>query len=478
MHTFKIHFVNGKFVVSPTMADAIKQVCRQNSVYNNLISSEECYAIIKKQLHSSQFDLLQMNIDRIREDKMGIFGDHLKLCAAILLHNRNGTPSRHLDLRFFIKTLPNHSSAHNNFVTDMLAFKKEAEFYSSLLCDLKKEQIKSKDVSEGYYKNFFTGKTNSHSWTCECYLDKPNLIVLEDLSLYGFRTRECRIPLDYEHCVLVLHTLARFHASSVIFEELRLKTSNIKVNQINEKYPGLFYETLWSVDKHHPGYKLLVASIEAMLCLLEFLPKYGQNSEYFYIIKEKLPQTLKSIHKLVQPSEVYRNVVCHGDLTTGNIMFRYARGGTIPVEARLVDFQLLRYNPPAHDVMCFLHLATTRGFRETNMDNFLATYYQSFSTELLRHDLDAGKLLPWSQFKQSCSHYGNVGRISAALYFQQILLKPEILKEIFTDPEHMVTYMTVNKSKELIDNYLGDPIYRIRNTEAIEEMIECCILNN
>jgi hypothetical protein len=439
----------------------------ERSVYSDVLSNDEWCDIIVKKLQASGFYLLETKIGPLSQDQMGFMGDHLKLQATVQLCERNQTQN----LEFFAKSVPMKNKVFQEYVETIQAFKKEAGFFSNLLPDLKKYINKSKQTLED------EDNSCAHFWTCECYLCKPDIIVLEDLVALGFQHTDSRSPMDYDHCILVLQTLACYHAASVIFEERRPKTSTSgKARRIIDTYPDIFFETEWVTTEGHPGNRFMKASIKGMMSMLEYLPNYGRNYENFNVICKKLPQTLEQMCEFVKPSTKFRNVVCHGDLWVNNIFFKYSDSNK-PIEARFVDFQLIRYNPPASEVMWFLHLVTRKRFRESNMDLFLTTYYQSFSSELLRHDLDADQLISWSEFTESCNFYRNAGRMAAALYFQQCMMTGEYLKTVFSDPHHMMTFQLTDKSKYLIECYQNDPVFRERNTEALEEMIEYCILN-
>ena len=436
------------------------------NVYADLLSREEWCDIIAKKLQTSGFDLLETNIGLLSEDQMGFMGDHLKLQATVLLHRGNQKQKS----EFFAKSVPMRNKAFQEYVETIQAFKKEAGFFTNLLPDLKKYMIKSKKSLED------EDNSSGHFWTCECYLSKPNIIVLEDLFALGFQHTDNRSPLDYDHCILTLQTLACFHAASLIFEEREPKISTSgKACQIIDTYPDIFFETEWVTTEGHPGNRFMKASLKGMMSMLEYLPNYGRNYENYDVICKKLPQTLEQICDFVKPSTKFRNVVCHGDLWVNNIFFKYDDSNK-PIEARFVDFQLIRYNPPASEVMWFLHLVTTKHFRESNMDVFLATYYQSFSSELLNHHLDADQLLSWSEFTESCNFYQTAGRMAAALYFQQCMMTGDYLQKVFSDPSHMTMFQLTDKSQYLIECYQNDPVFRERNIQVLEEMIEYCIL--
>jgi hypothetical protein len=67
----------------------------------------------------------------------------------------------------------------------------------------------------GYF--FFTG--NFEPITPKCIYACKTFLVLEDLSAAGFRMGERRKGLDLDHCLLVMRTVARFHAASVVLHE-------------------------------------------------------------------------------------------------------------------------------------------------------------------------------------------------------------------------------------------------------------------
>jgi hypothetical protein len=440
--------------------------CEGNNVYVTLLSRQEWCDIIAKKLQTSEFDLIKTNIAPLSEDQMGFMGDHLKLNASVLILEGN----QKQNLQYFAKSVPIQNKVFQEYVNTIQAFKKKTGFFSNLLPDLKKYIIQRKEVVEN------EDNSSAHFWTCDCYLSKPEIIVLEDLVALGFEHTDSRCPMEYDHCILVLQTLARFHAASVIVEEKQPKTTSYwKPCQIIDTYQDIFCETEWVITEGHPGNKFMKASIKGMVSMLEHLPKYGRNYENFIFIREKLPQTLEQMYEFVKPSEKFRNVVCHGDLWVNNIFFQYEKNK--PTEVRFVVFQLIRYNPPASEVMWFLHLVTRKDFREMNMDVFLTTYYQCFSSELHRHHLDPDQLLSWYEFSESCDFYRNAGRMEAALYFQQCMMTGEYLKTIFSDPDHMTMFQVTDKSKYLIECYHNDPVFRDRNVEVVEELIEYCILN-
>jgi len=69
--------------------------------------------------------------------------------------------------------------------------------------------------------------------------------------------------------------------------------------------------------------------------------------------------TCERIYDITKPSCTKTNVVSHGDLWDNNLMFN----NDMPPYCLLVDYQLLRYSPLAHDIAQFLYLCTDRSLK-------------------------------------------------------------------------------------------------------------------
>ncbi|XP_067004245.2 uncharacterized protein [Anabrus simplex] len=430
-----------------------------------VLSNEEVSEIVRQYVKSSNFQVLAYRIGPLSDDIVGFLGEHLRLDVSVVA-NKSGVEEE-LNIHFFVKILP-RNSFHSNYVVSMGAFEKEVLFYSTLLKDLSKYQKHNSALC-------LEDATGDNFWAPECFLTRPDLIVLEDLSGINFNTLDIREPMDFQHCSVAIRTLARFHASSIIFEEKETKASG-KICRINELYPKLFEENLFvdSDDKLAKGWFL--TSIKAMVALTELLPKYGKGHEKHQLIKEKIPEVCMRIKDLVKSSGKHRNVVCEGDLWTNNILFRCC-DGEMPVEARIVDFQLVRYTPPAHDVIFFLHMATTRDFRKHHLEELLEVYYNSLSSELHRHDLDADVLLSWTEFRESCDLLRDVGRIIAPADHQLGVMKSDFIIPNVETEEKLNRFMVVNRNVVVCDSFRSDPVFRKWMTDDLEELIECCILS-
>lgn len=56
----------------------------------------------------------------------------------------------------------------------------------------------------------------------------------------------------------------------------------------------------------------------------------------------------------------------------------------VPVDIRLLDWQIMRYSSPVCDIMYYIFGCTTKLLRDRHYSEFLDTYYNSLSTFLKR----------------------------------------------------------------------------------------------
>mgnify|MGYP002775307968 FL=1 len=98
----------------------------------------------------------------------------------------------------------------------------------------------------------------------------------------------------------------------------------------------------------------------------------------------------------LKKSNIYRNTLCHGDLWTTNILFKF--DNIIPLDCRLVDFQLIRYCPPAQDLMSHIYLTTEKETRVQFLPLLLQEYYEELTNIVTSFGLDVEQVLPFKEF--------------------------------------------------------------------------------
>ncbi|XP_069690934.1 uncharacterized protein [Periplaneta americana] len=170
-------------------------------------------------------------------------------------------------------------------------------------------------------------------------------IVLQDLKQSGFRLVEIKCGLDLKHCLLVMRTIARFHAATLV---------------LYQKDPDSFkpfMENAFSKDEDITMENFFRGNITTVAKEVETWPDY----------KDKFARKLHNIGDTALKQWILEtkrkdeefNVLCHGDLWFNNMMFRYSEDTGEVEEVRFVDFQLTHYTSPAVDLQYFMHTSAS-----------------------------------------------------------------------------------------------------------------------
>lgn len=69
------------------------------------------------------------------------------------------------------------------------------------------------------------------------------------------------------------------------------------------------------------------------------------------------------------------NVICHGDMWSNNVLFKYDRSGHV-TDALLCDFQVLHYSAPMTDVCHFLFTSSEETLRDADWDRLIQLYHE------------------------------------------------------------------------------------------------------
>ncbi|XP_046991338.1 uncharacterized protein LOC124596290 [Schistocerca americana] len=412
------------------------------------LSREECRQIVKRHLQRDDFELAWFAVAPLSTDMKGFMGDHLKLRVSVSLGDREREGAKTTELQFFVKSVPLDDIYRRNLAMSTTGYQKEILFYGDLLRDVQKHLRSSENEAAVYLGT-----------VPKCYYMRPDLLVLEDLALAGYHMLDPKKPLDVRQCECVLKALARFHATSIVFEEREGR-------RLSDKYPLLAEESLFC---RKPDSQLYIAhsiSRRDTHDLLDLVPRFAPGTPHNRTLHSLLDTAMESVYELLKPSDKYRNVLCHRDLWLNNMLFAENAKGELSV--RLLDFQTLHLEPPAHDVVTFLHLTTMRDMRQAHGRQLLELYHQTLGDVLCQHDLNIDSILPLQVFLQSCEETRPVAVVIPVYVLQVTMLS--LQKDI--DLEHYVTV----RNDFVKDAYQHDERFRSRMTEAMEELVETCLM--
>lgn len=355
------------------------------------------------------------------EGKIGFLGSHQRLCVTLRHKNKIRT------LNFFAKIVPYDVPDQAEYIVTRGIFTKEVIFYQEIVPKLQ-EIYKG----ERCYPN--------------CYQVKDNYLIFEDLQKEGYFMRSKLF--NRELVTAALTTIARMHAASLI-------TENHLGESFKKLYPQAFKEKAFILTGKTGEW--FNAGVHAGV----------EVARYLGLDPTLIPNVCLEIQDAIKTSANKLNVISHGDLWANNLMFN----NDIPPKCLLIDFQLLRYSPLAHDVSQLLYLCTSRSFRKTQEEDMLKHYY-SVLCETLESNQYRGQYPSWSELVQGMEEQRLGSLITALLYFPTVLMDADRSAKIMNDPTSYSEYVFRDRANIVITNMKQDPEYNNRITETIEELIE------
>ncbi|XP_063223192.1 uncharacterized protein LOC134531421 [Bacillus rossius redtenbacheri] len=305
---------------------------------------------------------------------------------------------------FFVKILPDEGIVRD-MVERSSAFSTEMRMYRDTLPRMNKLLARCAPGQFG-------------SLGPECYYlsssEEPLVLVIEDLREKGYAMADRRRGLDLEHSLLVVRTLARFHACSVAARAE--EPSSVETYASN-----LFFEeasrTFWENN--------FKSTLTAMAEVVRRWDGFGD--EFAEKLRARSATMREDLVRLLRSRDDAFKVLLHGDLWVNNVLFRYGEGeqeeeGRRPEDAMLIDFQFCLFASPGIDLQHFVHTSPTEQVRAEHAEGLLRAYHAELSATLRLLGLGAETL----SFRQLLEDYE-----SKALYgaFAALLCLPVILSD-------------------------------------------------
>ena len=204
------------------------------------------------------------------------------------------------------------------------------------------------------------------------------MIVLQNLRILGYRIGGDKLMLmDYEHIVVALEGLARFHALSYSAKKKNFQSFKERVvTQIRDA--RRFVKKQTASDALAGMYQKTIGHL-TMLLFDKFNEKqredWGLCTEKLERIRHRIENCPELIRELLVPEEPLA-VWCHGDFNRNNIMFRYDSNNK-PCDVKFIDFQTPFYASPAIDLSFFLFTNTSPELWATRWNDMFSVYHRT-----------------------------------------------------------------------------------------------------
>lgn len=209
------------------------ELIRSSSSLNAIeLSERECKEIVKKATKLENVKILKAKIENFGL-YLGFLGEYFRLEIEASLDDVRR------DFKFFMKSLPITDMKQRKMLEDTGIFAKEVILYQTLLPELAEFTL------------------NGNRWSSRAFLARSDLLILDDLSLKGYKIFPFQFKFNQAHVEVTLKALASFHSSSIVYEEKHRSEGK----SIKEKFDKTLFETsVMDCTWFHAGLK--VASIK------------------------------------------------------------------------------------------------------------------------------------------------------------------------------------------------------------------------
>ncbi|CAH1112275.1 unnamed protein product [Psylliodes chrysocephalus] len=402
---------------------------------------EDTYEIIKKKFYKQDFEYINFELIPITA-KIGFLGVYANLKIYTRLNGQKTTSN------FFIKFLPKEGDENQTIAVN--SFIKEKLFYTKFIDLL--DKIESDDW------NFLP----------KCYLVSEKFMVLEDLSIQGYFSVKIFTNFDHRYCSLTVKRLAKMHAGSILLEEKLSEKIGTEI-RIDEYFPEMISETLILKNSFN---------IVSMEHILEYLKKFPHIVKDITMeeFQSRARKNLNQIFDKVKTSEKFRNVVTHGDIWCNNIFYKCDQNHR-PTECLLLDFQIIRYVPPAMDVLLFLYTNINKTSRNELTKTLLDEYYTELKLILKKHNIIIEKIIPLVDFLKSMEDlkicaiylstlYHYLHALRDFSYYE--LLNPKEVERFWSEKDFRIkifdrSWDTIKKNQWVEDNVIELYEYCLKN---------------
>ncbi|KAJ3632895.1 hypothetical protein MTP99_009877 [Tenebrio molitor] len=410
-----------------------------------LLSKEDCFTIIQNKFQTTNYEFLSFNVTPLDEVN-GFLGNYHKLQIKIRRQKEE-------IINCFIKCMPK-GTASKEVVQDGSSFMKESFLYETLVQKFCEEGIDTIDEC-----------------LPACYFQRQeDLMVFEDMSLLNYRSLSALKPFDLEMLSMIVRKLAKFHGSAFVYEE-RVSERLARPYRLNEEYGRYFKESIILESDTHSGAILMATGVKGVFDATSLYPELQTktNEENLKKHRSKLTELFYSV---ITASDRFRNILTHGDLWSSNILVQL--DGDKPLDCRFIDFQLLRYCPPSHDLLSLLHLTTDRTTRLQHEETIKHIYYDELSQVLKFHNCDISKIYPYDEFVGAIDYMRPEMVLQAAIYCIFSMCTPEEIAALLTDEETCNRIFFEDRMDLITRMCQKSHIYKTRLGERILDVYEYC----
>ncbi|RZF36278.1 hypothetical protein LSTR_LSTR006783 [Laodelphax striatellus] len=219
----------------------------------------------------------------------------------------------------------------------------------------------------------FVSAYGENVFTAKCYdAPAPSVLIFDDLNSLGYKMADRKGLLSFEQSSAALKALAKFHAASVkchqeepdLIESFTDIIINEKFRESNPEWIEMFFPCAADGFLKWPE-------------LERFSEKFrGYGSTAWDLLLDSL-----------KVDDANFNVLNHGDFWVTNMLFKYDDNNA-PIDVKLIDLQICKYNTPAVDLTYFFNGSVRPEILLTRYEDLLKVYVEELNKSLVKCGVD------------------------------------------------------------------------------------------
>lgn len=431
------------------------------------VTIDDCLKVLQSANKEEQYDKesISFEIKPLSDTAKGFGGEHFILTISYKTITNESKAQK-----FFLKNTDTENKFTAFMIESLNGYEKEAFLYDTFAKECATMGIDFSFAPAGYFT-------------------RPHFLVMEDISLGGFRTAHTHRQMDLGQCRSALDALAKFHMSIVIYEYEKRKI-NTSYSLAKER-PEIVLERVERDGKMNLVERMVMGSMDGLLAIIDALSEEDVKSGIDkHVFKKRVKLFMENFYDTVTPKDGDLCCLLHNDLWINNIMFLYPPtaddennshdGATHidvdPIDCKLIDFQILSYGCPAVDVMRTIYTNTRKELRDQHKVELLRHYYQRTIECLEKYGMDPTCLKNWSWeiFAASCERVELIVKMRCIAARSLTFLPQDVAAKWFHKPNGQELLLFTERAASMLESYTsktpGGDLYRTIIGEDIREL--------